>query len=306
MSRLAALIDQTADGTRPLSDVLRQVKIVASRIGDVELSTWATKELSGYGVADDLPAYRSSRRLPVRGNWSGPMGSGINNASVSWAGVPEEFHRALFCAEFRQSVAELEMVGHSDGGGGARIDWDPRAVWEYNKMVREGEGGAGFEMMELLSAHVHFPRNILVGILDAIRTRVLDLALDLERVSPEVGEPGGPTVSDAQVEAAVQTFHITIHGDGANVSTGDHAKLRSTVKKGDAQALVEAAREIGLSPEDAESFREAVEADGDAVAERTQGFVERVRSGAVVLVGNTSGSLAATGLIQAAGMFFGA
>lgn len=303
MSRLAALIDQAADGTRPLADVLRQVKILASRIGDSELASWATRELNGYGPDDELPDYRASRKLPVLGEWSGPFGSSISNAPVSSVGLPDEFLAAGFSARFPHSVAELEAV--SGGDVDARISWDPWIVANYNRAVQNRKGGAGFEMMSLVDARIVLPRNVVAGILDSIRTRVLDLSLDLERVAPEAGEPGGPTIEDPQVDAVVQNFHITVNGDGANIATGDNARQRSSVKKGDVHSLVEAARGLGLSIEDAESFRAAVEADGDAVAESTRGFADRVRSGGVALIGNTSGSLAATGLIQIAAQFFG-
>lgn len=303
MSRLAALIDQAADGTRPLSDVLRQLMVVASRINDAELSAWASKELAGYGLQDDLPSYRASRRMPVHGIWTNPLGMWIRDTPVSSAGLPEDFDKAFFYAKFRQSVAELEMLSGADSD--ASLAWDPWAVGKYNQMVEDGEGGTGFTMMSLMEAHVLFPRNVMIGILDSIRTQVLDLALALEQVAPDAGEPNGPTVNNPQVGAVVQNFNFTINGDGANVATGDHAHQRSTVKKGDARGLVEVARGLGLSHEDAESFREAVEADGTAVAEHTRGFVARVRDGGVVLLGNASGSLAATGLIEAASMFFG-
>ena len=277
---------------------------MASRINDVELSTWATRELDGYGAGDHLPNYRASRRMPVHGNWSGPFGMAFSNAQISGLGLPEDFTDTWFSIDFRQAVAELEMA--SGGDSAPALRWDPWAVIEYNRMSENGEGGAWMEMMSLVDAWLTFPRHVLIGILDAIRTRVLDLALDLERVAPDAGEPGGPTIDDPKVGAVVQHFNIVVNGDGANIATGDHAQQRSTVMKGDTRALVEAARALGLSPEDAERFREAVEADGDVVAENTQTFVERVRNGAVGLVGNTSGSLAATGLIQAASMFFGA
>ena len=304
MTRLNALIDQAADGSRPLSDVLRQVKIVASRIGDDELSMWVTKELNGYGIDDDLPSYRGSRPFLVLGDWSGPMGSGLKNASISGLGISEDFFERWFSAKFRESVAELEVFSKGDSEPIKR--WDPWAVIEYNRRTRSGEGGARIEMMELLDARLVISRNVLVGMLDSIRTRVLDLALELERVSPGAGEPGGPTVEDAEVQAAVQTFHITINGDGANVSTGDHVRQRSTVKKGDPHELLRAARELGLSDDDAQAFRQAVEADGDVVSDHTRTFVERVRAGGVALIGNTTASLAATGLLQIAGQFLGA
>ncbi|MCC2309314.1 AbiTii domain-containing protein [Cellulomonas chengniuliangii] len=303
MSRLSALIDQAADSARPLSDVLRQVKIVAARIDDPGLAEWSSKELTGYGTDDQLPTYRSKREFPVLGNWSGPFGSAVNNAPISSAGITDGFLDWFQC-EIRHPVAELEAL--SDSGQDPTIRWDPWAVVEYNRRTENGEGGATFEMMSLLDARLVIPRNALTGILDMIRTRVLDLALALEGVAPDAGEPDGPTVANKRVEAVTQTFHITVNGDGANIATGDHVRQRSTIKKGDVDGLLEAARTLGLDNDSAAEFHRAIEADGGHVGENTRSFVERVRSGVVSLVGSIAANVAATGLLELAAQFAGA
>lgn len=302
MSRLAALIDQAADSTRPLSDVLRQVKIVASRIGDRELAKWASDELNGYGPDDELPPYRAERGFPVQGDWSGPAGSRITNAEISPVGITDDFI-GWFSTSLRQPVADLELL--SSGTHDPVLRWDPWAVVEYNRRASSGEGGARMRMMSLVDARLMIPRNTLRGILDSIRTRVLDFALALEGVAPDAGEPNGPTVADSRVERVTQNFHITVNGDGNNIATGDNARQRVKVRKGDAEALLQAARALGLSADDAIQFRDAVIADNGTVGESTQNFVTRVRSGAVSLAGNVLANVAATGLLEAAGQFVG-
>lgn len=303
MSRLSALIDQAADSTRPLSDVLRQVKIVASRIGDPELGAWATKELSGYASEDELPAYRAKREFPVLGEWSGPFNSGMKNAQISSLGITDGF-LDWFRQEFRSPVAELEVLSRHDGDPIKR--WDPIAVIEYNRRVQDGEGGTSFEMMGLIDARIVIPRTHLIGILDVIRTRVLDLALTLEEVAPEAGEPDGPTVADERVEKVASTFNFTVYGDGANISTGDHVRQRSAVKKGDVAGLLKAAMALGLDAGAAEEFHQALEADGGQVGHRTRSFIERVRNGTVLLAGNIAANVAASGLLKLAAQFGGA
>jgi hypothetical protein len=303
VSRLSALIDQAADSTRSLSDVLRQVKIVAARIGDRELAGWATKELSGYSDEDELPAYRSQRTFPVQGDWSGPFGSGIKNAQISSAGISDSF-LDWFRSDLRWPVAELELL--SSSGQDPMIRWDPWAVVEYNRRANNGEGGATIGMMSLIDARLVIPRNSLTGIVDIIRTRVLDLALAIEDVAPDAGEPDGPTVADKRLEAVTQTFHITVNGDGANIATGHHARQRSTVQKGDVDGLLAAARTLGLDSESAVEFHRSIEADGGQAGQHTQRFVERVRTGAITLAGDITANLAATGLMELAAQFAGA
>ncbi|MDM8085126.1 hypothetical protein QUV83_10150 [Cellulomonas cellasea] len=301
MSRLATLIDQAADGSRSLSDVIRQVKILAARIGDDTLARWATNELNGYGQDQDLPEYRARRHLPARGTWSGPGGLSVPG-QVSPAGIAEDF-LTIFSTEFREPVAELERL--STGDRDPMIKWDPYQVNEYDRRTRNGEGGARIELLVLSEAWLVVPRTMLAGILDKIRTRVLDLALALEDVAPDAGEPGGPTVADHQLGSVVQTFNITVNGDGANIATGEGARQRSTVKKGDLADLVRAARELGLSAEHATEFGAAVQADGGVVGARTRTFVERVRVGAIALAGDVAANVAASGLLELVAGFSG-
>ncbi|MBB5472847.1 hypothetical protein HF998_02060 [Cellulomonas hominis] len=301
MSRLATLIDQAADGSRSLSDVIRQVKILAARIGDNTLARWATNELNGYGPDEDLPEYRARRSLPARGTWSGPGGFSVPG-QVSPAGIAEDF-LTMFTAEFREPVAELERL--SAGDSDPVLRWEPHQVNEYDRRSRNGEGGARIEMLVLSEAWLVVPRTMLTGTLDKIRTRVLDLALALEDVAPDAGEPGGPTVEDRQLGSVVQNFNITVNGDGANIATGDRSRQRSTVKKSDLADLVRAARELGLSTEHATEFGAAVEADGGVAGEHTKTFVERVRVGAIALAGDVAANVAATGLLDLVAGFTG-
>lgn len=303
MSRISVLVDQAADGTRPLSDVLRQVKIVASRIDDDGLAEWASKELSGYAVNNELPTYRSKRYFPVLGHWSGPFNTSVHNAQISSAGSAEDL-LDWFQSSIRQPVAELEVLSRADEDPIMR--WDPWAVVEYNRRSTSGEGGARIETMSLVDARLVIPRNALIGTLDVIRTRVLDLALALEDVAPDVGEPHGPTVTDSRIEKVTQSFHITVFGDGANIATGDNTNLRSTVKKGDVQGLLDSARALGLGDADANQFHQAIEADSGQVGENTKSFITRVRSGAISLAGNIGANVAASGLLELATQFAGA
>lgn len=304
MSRLVEIIDGAAAGTVPLTTVLRQVKVLAMRMEAPELGSWVERELNGYKADDPVPDYRGPLTLPVIGTWTGMFGSQISGQPVSRAGVPEAFLSTWFTLTLRQPVSELEALSQSEKDPG--VMWDPYAITRYNKLVEEGKGGAGFQMMSLVQAQIVVPTPALIGILDGVRNRVLDLALALEGIAPDVGEPSGPTVADHRVQGVAQQFFITINGDGANFAIGDYARLKSKVTKGDTAGLLAAARALGLSAEDAEAFRSALEADGRSDGERTTRFVSRVRSGAIALGGNITANLAASGLLELGAQFLGA
>lgn len=221
-SRLSALIEIAADSGNPLADVLRQVKILAARIAAPELGAWADSELNGYRDKTTLPHYRQKRLLPIVGVWMGPVNS--ISMPVSMAGVTNEFFEDHFKTAFPHPLRELESITTADED--PSIQWDPFIVHQYNRLVTSA--GVSYASHQLIEARAVVSRSMLAGILDSIRSKVLDLALELEQVAPESGEIGGPTIKDKDVAAATQNFYINVTGNGTNVTTGDFAEQSST------------------------------------------------------------------------------
>lgn len=303
-TRISTIIDQAADDTVPLPTLLRNVKIVASRIGAHDLDSWATSELNGYQRNEQLPVYRGPFPVFVRGTWSGPMQSSVIS-QVAPDGLDPAVWGELFSASLREPVAELQSLATSEGDGEPASPWPPGAVVEYNRLVENGQGGATINFHALFAARQVIPRTQLLGVLDVIRTQVLNLALALERASDDAGENGGPTVTDPAVGQAVGTFIVNVYGDGAHISTGDHATHQSTVAVGDTVALLKAAIELGLPHDEALAFVTAVQADQSADGPQTRSFLQRLRSGAVQLATGVATDAAAGGLVALGTAFLG-
>lgn len=62
------------------------------------------------------------------------------------------------------------------------------------------------------------------AVLDTVRTRVLNLALELERVAPQAGEPDAPAADAAAVQYVVTN---NIYGDGNATAVGSRALSRA-------------------------------------------------------------------------------
>lgn len=65
-----------------LGPILLKLRLLAARIGSQPLAEWVRHESEGYPRDAELPAYRI---VPVSytATFSGPFGSGINNAPIS-------------------------------------------------------------------------------------------------------------------------------------------------------------------------------------------------------------------------------
>lgn len=302
MTKLAEIIDAASDDSFTTSNLLRKVQTIAFRLKAESLGKWSQRELFGYKDGDPVPSYRGPLPTPVTGTWSGPAGSRMTNM-VSSAGLSEEFINGYFRATILQPVADLETL--SQGELSPSINWDPYIVQAYGQQVRENKGGAGFYLMELISAKQILSQNVLRGIIDSVRTTALQFALELEQVSPRAGEPDGPTTADPEVKQVTNNFNFTINGDGNNIAAGTDIRQKATVNKGDMESLTKAALALGLHQDAIEDLQSAIEADGKVPGERTSNFMSKLRAGGYALAGGVSANLAAEGVLKAIAAFFG-
>lgn len=302
MTKLIEIIDAASDDAFTTSNLLRKVQTVAFRLRAENLQKWAQRELFGYRQGDPVPAYRGPFPTPVTGTWSGPGGARLSNA-VSAAGLSDDFVNAFFRATIRQPVADLELLSIADKS--ASLRWDPFIVQEYGRRVAENKGGAGFYLMELISATQSLPQNAIRGIVDSVRTTALQFALELEQVSPTAGEPDGPTTADREIRMVTNNFNFTINGDGNNIAGGSDIHQETAVTKGDIDSLTKAVTDLGLGAEAVADLSAAVIADGLEPGTHTERFISRLRNGGYALAAGVSSNVVAAGVIQAATAFFG-
>lgn len=110
-----------------------------------------------------------------------------------------------------------------------------------------------------------------------------------------------------EVRSIVTNVTNNIYGDGANLAVGNRNVQTATVQQGDLPALMEALRDLGLVGVNLTEFEEMVCSDDDAAtkASKVAAFVERIRSGSIVLAGGVASNLAADGVLEVAQLFLG-
>ena len=294
MTILDDIIDASTDSSVATADLLRKVQVVAHRLGAKKVVAWVKSELAGYEDDAELPSYRIMR-TSVMGVFTGPMQSVIRQQLTVRARDME----AMWTVEFRVPLTELQALSELDG--------DPQREWP-SMMVKayEESGVFGIYLHNLFSAHNTITRQSLRGLIDIVRSKAMEFALELQTDYPEAGTPGGPTVA-SEPGLSSTVFHVTnnIYGDGTNIATGSDIKQRSRVQKGDVDALRREAEFSGLTAEDAAEFVAAVTSEKSLEGTQTKGFLDRVRSGAITLSGSIASDVAASGLIEIASSFLG-
>jgi hypothetical protein len=289
------ILSASTDPSVPTSDLLRKVQIAATRLGAREIVEWARNELGGYPDEADLPPYRH-HGTGVMGLFTGPMQSQVRQPlTVIPPGMADRW-----TVDLRQPIVELQSLA-DETENDPQVQWPAWAVNEY-----ERTGAYTIQFHNLFSAWNVITRQSLRGIIDVVRSRAMEFALELQVAFPDAGEVGGPTV--ASTPALAQTvYNITnnITGHGTNIAAGPGATQTSTVNVGDEAGLRARLEELGIPADERDEFVAAVQEDGTPEGPRTTRFLDRVRSGAILLGTGLATDVAAEALVAAARGFLG-
>ena len=205
--------------------------------------------------------------------------------------VPEEFQDNLFTTEIRQGVAEIEGLLAS-GESEFQIPWPMSVVTALQDRFMEN--------MNLMGARQVLPATALQGTLSGIRDRIVEFALEIEKLNPDAGEAeqGEEPIEQARV---VQIFNQTFHGDNTAVAAGQEVTQTQVVGV-QVEVVMETAEAFGVSPEDRVALQAAIEEDGGVAGERTRRWLERLHSGAIAVGTNVTAQTAAAALMGVLGL----
>lgn len=133
--------------------------------------------------------------------------------------------------------------------GSVTIAWPADALRLYNWGVSKGEiRPVVMEGMVLATAIRPMEGTVFVGMLDAVRTRVLDLALELEQVAPSAGQRESSSSEKRRAENAINNFNFYASSNVA-VSGQDFTQNLNLPGLGDVEGLLSYLQSAGLSAE---------------------------------------------------------
>lgn len=195
--------DAALDSTRTLADALRAAVAAAGKLGANDLREWATHELNGYDETSELPTYRTVR-APLLMDYV----LGFNQVSrhnVDLTMLDEEVREWINDVPLRAGIAELSALAIEEAGGSVRMTF--AAAPYVAAMIARNSGQSSF--LNIHSLYYSVSRAAIAGVLDQVRTRLVDLVAEYDL---QVRKPGvSPKV------AAERALHITI-GDDATVN----------------------------------------------------------------------------------------
>jgi hypothetical protein len=248
------LRDSVTDSkTSSLADVLRKAKLLASALGNEEFKQWIDFELKGYPSNQDVPDYRRLN-IPSVGTFSGPFRM-LENYVLPTFNLPPEVKYHIEYAIFPNSVKEIEEWAKTTG---LKRQWPTELVLLSASSLKMADGSV------LIEAHQPLSKANLEGILDAVRTRLIDFLIKLQEMDSTIvdSEDAIPKLDKDQV---AQTFNFTIQGDHNVVAAGQTVSqnVQQIIKPFDEASLMKYFREeLKISREDLEELSGALKEDG--------------------------------------------
>jgi hypothetical protein len=181
MTLLAEIQAAALDSAVPLADLLRKCKVLAAGLKHQEFADWVNNELSGYAKNVKVPSYREVWTPVSIGHFAGPFGSGANNVPIPVLGLPDFIRDTLQTYLIREPARQLEQLAAGDTKG-MQLQWASDIV---NYVATKHPMVSG---MTLMDAFRPLSPGVLAGVVDNIRSRILDFALAIRAEDPAAGE----------------------------------------------------------------------------------------------------------------------
>lgn len=240
MSLLDDVQNAAVDSSSDLSSLLRKCKLLAARLGSSPLENWLLWESNGYPKDVDLPEYRL---IPIilKGQFSGPFGSGMNNAPIPYVCLPAACKKLFKEHQCRQSIAVIEDLVRRYKGGSFQVNTGDLAV-HLGQDVYQGQN--------CIHAWGEVGNGSLIEILNAVRNRILDFSLALWKEAPQAGDLNAANSNLISSVRVNQIFNTTINGGSANLIAASQSELHLHIIQNDFNSLKNALQVHGVSEED--------------------------------------------------------
>ncbi|KZF06323.1 MULTISPECIES: AbiTii domain-containing protein [unclassified Rhodococcus (in: high G+C Gram-positive bacteria)] len=208
-SLLGDLRSRVLDEDAPVAGLLRTCVMLGSSTGSTGLRSWAQAELRGYGDGVDLPEYRQMHLPLFMDTQNGPLFR--RGEQISVFSLPEEAREFVSGpVQFRQSIQELVELSDAQDSSIAIT----RPGLAEAAMLWSGRLSS-FQQVDRIYYQVN--RAAVAGIVDIVRTTLVELVADIT-----TGVPMNELPSGTRVDAAVS---VNVYGsqDNNSISVGTNS-----------------------------------------------------------------------------------
>jgi hypothetical protein len=282
---IAEIQREAIDDKASVSSLLRKVKLAAAKLNLDTLGSWVDAELTGY--PDDVPEYRQLNGAPRYWNqfhgWR-PLGGD--------ARIVERLSEV----KFGESVANIEALVSSAKSSSTLIARYPPALLQFlseNLKIHVAQAGA------------EIPVATAIGVLDAVRTAILNWSIEMERAGVHGEGLSFSPVEQRKAQSAPNVFHIGSIGSftgvmGSENTVGDI--ISSTINASEVKKFVSQVKantksliNEGVDEKQLLACLKSIEA---ALKNSDVGLIRKGLKGLQDIATNAAGGLVTTGVLS--------
>lgn len=270
MSLLHQIQEEVVQEGSDLGSVLLKLRLLASRLGSDLLEEWVKHESEGYPEGSEVPPYRIVS-ISYKGTFAGAFGSSINNVQIPTYLVKEHAGVAWTEKEVRESIAGVgELLKMSAEKGGLGIDASNLILLLQGKIYED------YSCIDISSS---ISRTAIAEIQQAVRARILELTLELEKSIPAAAHVsfGAPQNTETNPEKVQQISQQIIYGNVTTAVAGSSGtQIAVDIGLRDNESFIAYLVESGIPREDASELANIVESEEPSNPEEP--FGEKAKS----------------------------
>lgn len=263
---LDKIIELATDNQQPLTVLLRQCVVLAYELKNERLKDWANHELNGYFDSQEIPQYRIVV-APAIGTFSAGYYFPEVKRAIPSMGMDEEHRWAAEFVRLIEPVSTYEEVVKAKGDA-LEFQWDSNLMLFYQSRF--------IPRHVLVHAAQEIPKTAVIGILDTIRNRVLNLALELKN---EVGESDADLKQVKQDSAEAEKVNgivlTQIFGGTVYIAAGQQNVSIQNIQVGNWEDLKKALLSVGIGECDIGELSDAVQQDNKTFGTKVKGWISR-------------------------------
>ncbi|NTG45875.1 hypothetical protein G6M04_00705 [Agrobacterium rhizogenes] len=249
MSLLLEIQSEAVNDAISVSSLLRKCLLLAGRIDSNLLEEWVKHELNGYPDNTEVPDYRRIS-IAFKATFAGPFGAAIKNAPIPQH-IVETITKdpGISMHHARQSIGTIDDSEETRKHGVLYLNMDNVALLLHGKIYNKYYYPASF--------WAEVPTMAVIGILDAVRTRVLEFSLRLWKKYPIAGEINGLNMTSDEVRKDVsQIFNTTINGNASLIGVANNSEITNINTSGNISELRSILKNNGVDSTDIDEIEE--------------------------------------------------
>lgn len=258
MSLIHDLQNSLIDDGNSVGSALLKLRLLSSRLGSDLLEQWVGYELSGYPDEVAVPTYRKVN-VSFSGTFLGSFGSGIENAPIPPYLIEKYAGAQWTTLQMRENIAAIEELISSSRMNGDSL------VLDFANLILLLQGNI-YKDYACNSITGQIGASALVELQSAVRTRALELTIQIERQMPEVAsltsEERFSPLQIADVGAITNITQNIVYGDSTEiVGNSGGGDLTIGIGVGNGESLRNALIKGGFPKRDAEELEKILSSE---------------------------------------------